>query len=93
MNDFHRPDLDDIPDDDFDVQHSRSASVTPSDYHASFHANHPDQAHFYGDSEGLPRKLRMRPSNEQTEELKKLYHINPHPTTEQRQALAAAIGM
>ncbi|CAA7264738.1 unnamed protein product [Cyclocybe aegerita] len=39
------------------------------------------------------RKLRMRPSSEQTEELKKLYNINPHPTAEQRQALADSIGM
>jgi hypothetical protein len=41
----------------------------------------------------MPRRMRMRPSSEQTDELRRLYNINPHPTTEQRQNLASAIGM
>ncbi|EAU92613.1 hypothetical protein CC1G_06624 [Coprinopsis cinerea okayama7 len=41
----------------------------------------------------MPKKMRMRPTNEQTEELKKLYNSNPHPTAEERQALAERIGM
>lgn len=41
----------------------------------------------------MNRKMRMRPTAEQTEELKKLYSITPHPTSEERQALAERIGM
>jgi Homeodomain len=41
----------------------------------------------------MPRRMRVRPTAEQTDELKKLYHINPHPTTDQRQLLAERIGM
>jgi len=37
--------------------------------------------------------MRVRPTAEQTDELKKLYNINPHPTTDQRQLLAERIGM
>ncbi|KAF8963856.1 hypothetical protein BDZ97DRAFT_1661033 [Flammula alnicola] len=95
--DFHRhPDMDDIHDDDYlslDIQHSRSASLVPSEYPSSFYAGHPDQAHFYTESDSMPRRMRMRPSTDQIDELRKLYNINPHPTTEQRQALSASIGM
>ncbi|KDR85651.1 hypothetical protein GALMADRAFT_234645 [Galerina marginata CBS 339.88] len=93
---YHHPDLDDFHDDEYssvDIQHSRSASIVPSEYPSSFYTGHPDQAQFYTDSDNMPRRMRMRPSSEQTEELKKLYHINPHPTTEQRQVLSASIGM
>jgi len=93
---FHpQSDLDDIHDDEYsvDVHQSRATSVVPSDYPSPFYAAHPDQAHFYAESDSMPRRMRMRPSSEQTEELRKLYNINPHPTTEQRQALSATIGM
>ena len=96
LPEFHsQSDLDDIPDDEYsvDVHHSRATSVVPSDYPSSFYAAHSDQAHFYAESDSMPRRMRMRPSSDQTEELRKLYNINPHPTTEQRQALSATIGM
>lgn len=35
----------------------------------------------------------MRPTTEQTDELKKAYYANPHPTTEERQALSDRTGM
>lgn len=95
-HDFHRNhDMDDMLDDEyaFDTQHSRSASVIPSDYPSSLYAGHSDQTHFYTELDNMPRRMRMRTSSEQTDELKKLYSINPHPTTEQRQMLAASIGM
>jgi hypothetical protein len=41
----------------------------------------------------MPRRMRVRPTPDQTEELKKLYNINPHPTTDQRQLLSERIGM
>ncbi|KIM47568.1 hypothetical protein M413DRAFT_62953 [Hebeloma cylindrosporum] len=96
LPEFHpQPDLDDIHDDEYsvDVHHSRATSAVPSDYPSSFYATHPDQGHFYAESDSMPRRMRMRPSSEQTEELRKLYNINPHPTTEQRQVLSANIGM
>ncbi|KAH6916666.1 hypothetical protein BKA70DRAFT_1250227 [Coprinopsis sp. MPI-PUGE-AT-0042] len=43
--------------------------------------------------DGMSKKMRMRPSGEQTEELKKAYNSNPHPTAEERQALADRVGM
>jgi Homeodomain len=43
--------------------------------------------------DGQPKKMRLRPSGEQTEELKKVYNSNPHPTAEERQALADRVGM
>ena len=41
----------------------------------------------------MNRKMRIRPTAEQTEELKRLYNLNPNPTSEERQALADRIGM
>ncbi|KAF8807943.1 homeobox-domain-containing protein [Phlegmacium glaucopus] len=91
-SDFYRlPDIDDFNDDDY--QRSRSASLGPSGVSSSFYTAHSDHSQFYTESDSMPRRLRMRPSSEQTDELKKLYNINPHPTTEQRQALASTIGM
>ena len=37
--------------------------------------------------------MRMRPSLSQTEELKKAYMDNPHPTKDMREALGKRIGM
>jgi len=95
--DFYRlPDTDDYHDDEYpslDIQYSRSDSLGPSDVSSSFYTGHSDHSHFYTESETMPRRIRMRPSSEQTDELRKLYNINPHPTTEQRQALASSIGM
>ena len=96
-SDFYRlVDTDDFHDDEYpslDIQHSRSASLGPSEVSSSFYTGHSDHSHFYTESDNMPRRMRMRPSPEQTEELRKSYNINPHPTTEQRQALASTIGM
>lgn len=88
MDDFH-----DNEGQSLDNHHSRSASLGPSDVSSSFYAGNSDHSQFYTESDSIPRKIRMRPSSEQTDELRKLYNINPHPTTEQRQALASTIGM
>jgi hypothetical protein len=95
---FSRPsDMDDYHDDDglyLDIHHSRSGSVVPSDYPSGYYAvGNPEHSHFYHDSDSTHRRMRMRPSSDQAEELRKLYNINPHPTAEQRQALSATIGM
>ncbi|TFK26803.1 hypothetical protein FA15DRAFT_654141 [Coprinopsis marcescibilis] len=55
--------------------------------------DYPQSARSSPDSLNMPKKMRMRPSSEQTEHLKRLYNINPHPSAEERQALADRIGM
>ncbi|PPQ77037.1 hypothetical protein CVT25_014854 [Psilocybe cyanescens] len=93
-HDMHRHnDMHDILDDDYLLSHSRSVSVVQSECPPPFYAGHPDHAHFYTESENVPRRMRIRPSSEQTDELRKLYNINPHPSTEQRTTLARSISM
>ncbi len=45
------------------------------------------------ENDSMPRRLRLRPTTDQADELKRAYSVNPHPTTEQRQALAERTGM
>ncbi|KAG6842401.1 hypothetical protein C0991_007531 [Blastosporella zonata] len=71
-----------IPDD-----YSRATSVVP-DY-----ASRQDHSHFTSETDSMPRRMRIRPSPEQTDELRKLFNLTPHPTTDQRQHLAERIGM
>ncbi|RDB28863.1 Homeobox protein 10 [Hypsizygus marmoreus] len=95
----HPSEFDDYHDDDYspiDYQHSRSTSSVPPDHSqplSSFYAGNPDHTHFLSETDSMPRRMRMRPTAEQTEELRKLYNVNPHPTTDQRQLLAERIGM
>lgn len=42
---------------------------------------------------GLPRRMRIRPTPKQTEELRKLFQVNSHPSREQREQLGDRIGM
>lgn len=87
----------DFPDDDLPLDgYSRSDSMPGPDgarSWSSFYAGNPDHQHFLTESDNMPRRMRMRPSPEQTHQLRKLYNSNPHPSTEQRQALAERIGM
>ncbi|EPQ60299.1 homeobox-domain-containing protein [Gloeophyllum trabeum ATCC 11539] len=65
----------------------------------------PHQSAFYaGTAEGrhiiestpeptVPRKMRFRPTPQQTEELRKVYNVNPHPSKEEREELGESIGM
>jgi hypothetical protein len=41
----------------------------------------------------MPRKMRIRPTAQQTEALKKFYKHNPHPSKEDREELGDRIGM
>lgn len=90
--------------DDFDVDDSHhsmyqrlpsllSSAENNSRPQGSFYTGYPDHKHYSGESETLPRRMRMRPSHEQTEELKQLYAINPHPSKEEREELGDRIGM
>lgn len=60
-----------------------------------FYAGNAEHRHFFAEVEQMPRRMRMRnrPSSEQTEELRKSYRANPHPTKEDREALGERIGM
>ncbi|KAL0571976.1 hypothetical protein V5O48_009978 [Marasmius crinis-equi] len=59
---------------------------------SQFYGSSPDHAQILTDNEAA-RRMRIRPSPEQTEELRKLFQVAAHPSTEQRQALADRIGM
>ncbi|TFK41900.1 hypothetical protein BDQ12DRAFT_696454 [Crucibulum laeve] len=93
---YPQPEYEDYNDEDFptvDIHHSRAASVVPPEILSSFYTDNPEHTHFLTEGDSMPRRMRMRPSVEQTDELRKLYNINPHPTTEQRQVLSERIGM
>ena len=57
-----------------------------------FAAGNPQHRHLFED-QGVQRKGRSRPSPQQSEELRKLYDRNPHPSKEEREALGDRIGM
>jgi hypothetical protein len=63
-------------------------TLQPSSHHLA-----PDHSHFFTEPENMPRKMRIRPTPQQMEELKKLYNINPHPTKDEREDLGERIGM
>ncbi|CCM03656.1 uncharacterized protein FIBRA_05800 [Fibroporia radiculosa] len=58
-----------------------------------FYLGNPQHPHLFEAEESAPRKGRTRPSAAQTEELRKVYEGNPHPSKEEREALGARIGM
>ena len=62
---------------------------------SAFYAGNPQHRHLF-DTEptgASARKGRSRPTAAQTEELRKLYDANAHPTKEEREALGVRIGM
>lgn len=80
----HNPELDDDDDEEYPPM------AQPN---SSFHTGTTEHAHYFADADIMPRRMRMRPSPQQTDELRKLYNLNAHPTTEARQELADRIGM
>lgn len=68
--------------------------------HSPFYAGNADHHHSFDrgvtpppvDLPARPR-MRMRPSSQQTDELRKFYQVNPHPTKEEREELGQRIGM
>ncbi|KAF8899208.1 hypothetical protein BD779DRAFT_1666920 [Infundibulicybe gibba] len=73
--------------------HPDDRRLTQTSRTLPFYSANPEQSRFLPDTENMPRRMRMRPTPEQTEELRKLYNLNPHPTTDQRQVLSERIGM
>jgi hypothetical protein len=63
----------------------------------AFYAGNPAHKHMHESSstpaDSTKPKMRARPSPFQTEEMRKLYSANPHPTREEREQLCARIGM
>jgi Homeodomain len=62
----------------------------------AFYAGNPEHCHSYESPAPeltVRPKMRMRPSQSQTEELRNAYVINPHPTKEEREELGKKIGM
>ena len=57
--------------------------------------HHVDNRHvFEGEvSSGAPRRMRIRPTPKQREELERLFEMNTHPSREEREALGNRIGM
>lgn len=67
-----------------------------SQQQSAFYAGNPEHDHTYESAVPVlpPRpRMRIRPSLSQTEELRKAYLIDPHPTKEQREELGKRIGM
>ncbi|KAA1467765.1 homeobox-domain-containing protein [Dentipellis sp. KUC8613] len=63
---------------------------------SAFYAGNPDHRHTYesNNREMLPRpRMRMRPTPQQTEQLRKYYQKNQHPSKDEREELARQIGM
>jgi len=58
-----------------------------------FYAGNPQHRHLFEADDNQPRKGRSRPSAAQTEELRKLYEVNAHPSKEEREELGDRIGM
>jgi hypothetical protein len=100
----HSPQQLDELDDFIDDDHPENSGAGPSPLVAAlddpkrqslFYAGNAEQKHFFAEAETMPRRMRMRnrPSTDQTDELRKLYRLNPHPSKDDREALGEQIGM
>ncbi|KAF9010309.1 homeobox-domain-containing protein [Hymenopellis radicata] len=81
----------DYPDDDYPDSHQHHL---PDDSHSwpSYQTADPEH-NLLSETESMARRLRLRPSAEQKEALRKAYVENPNPSSDQRQALADSVGM
>lgn len=92
--------LDDFDDDDY-LEHGGMgpsplvAALDDPRRQALFYAGNPDQKHVFAEAEQMPRRMRMRnrPTAEQTEELRRMFASNPHPSKEDREELGERISM
>ena len=80
-----------------DISQDHSRRSTPLSFNMDLpnQSPQPDNRHVF-DSEistGVPRRMRIRPTPKQTEELRKLFQINSHPSREEREQLGDKIGM
>ncbi|KAH9897793.1 hypothetical protein C8Q73DRAFT_640209, partial [Cubamyces lactineus] len=93
----HQPEYDDYSEDEHyhPLSHQLPSGPHPPQQHTLFYAGNPQHEHLFEGEPAInmPRKARSRPTAAQTEELKKLYELKPHPTKEEREALGDKIGM
>ncbi|KAI0068046.1 hypothetical protein BV25DRAFT_1834364 [Artomyces pyxidatus] len=82
------------------TQDSLPSTSSKQDQHqqqqTAFYAGNPEHRHTYESSgaELPPRpRMRMRPTSDQTDALRKFYMTNPHPSKEEREELGKRIGM
>lgn len=96
ISDFHSPSLlPRIHQSPTRIPHTPSSTDT-TQQQTAFYAGNPEHCHTYESSTPeLPSRprMRMRPSLSQTDELRKAYIDNPHPTKDMREALGKRIGM
>ncbi|THH10956.1 hypothetical protein EW145_g962 [Phellinidium pouzarii] len=81
--------------DDVSPAHSRLSTPLSSMDYQTFPTMDSDNRHVF-DSEistGIPRRMRIRPTPKQTDELRRLYNRNTHPSKDDREALGLRIGM
>ncbi|EGN93170.1 hypothetical protein SERLA73DRAFT_163673 [Serpula lacrymans var. lacrymans S7.3] len=97
---FSTKEMQDYPLDN-DLHHSGITTMGPEESGAALQGSF-----FAGTPETLPqrfftendvasngRRMRMRPTSEQTEELRKAYNTNPHPSKDDREELGEKLGM
>jgi hypothetical protein len=100
----HSPQEIDELDDFADEDYPENGALGPSPLVAAlddpkrqslFFAGNAEHRHVFAEAETLPRRMRMRnrPTAEQTNELRKLYRSNAHPSKEERENLGERIGM
>jgi len=95
ISEFPSPSLARIQEPHTPINHPQASSDT-SLQQSAFYAGNPEHDHTYESAVPVlpPRpRMRIRPSLPQTEELRKAYLIDPHPTKEQREELGKRIGM
>lgn len=69
---------------------STRGSPAPSSYSDDRHMWQSEDGQMHG---SITRKARVRPSQQQQDELRNLYNSNPHPSKEDRERLGEKIGM
>lgn len=93
----HIAEFDDYHDDEISSLDSNQSHIVPDLAHTYHHLPYISEngaaPSFMADTELVPRRMRARPTQEQTEELRKMYDLNPHPSSELRHALSERLGM
>lgn len=94
----HIAEFDDYHDDEIsslDLNQSRLVpDLARQHHHSAYISGNGDAPRFMNEPELAPRRMHGGlPTTEQIDELKRMYDINPHPSTELRQALSERLGM
>lgn len=82
-----QPEFDEYDDEEF------LHRLPPAQQQQLFYAANQQHRHIDAPEQSERPKARSRPSAAQTEELRKVYDVNPHPSKEEREALGHKLGM